>query len=452
MSDLNGQVIFASQPTVELLGYGSPEELCTKRTRDFVIEDEHPQLVANLSNLAEVGVRTRTEYTGVRKDGTPFPVEVSSALIRDASREPKAFMAVVRDITERKRAQDKLQESEERYRTLVEACPDAVVMTDLQGCIVFASRQAVELFGRGSAEELCGVEATSLIAQEDRPRAKGSIANLAQDGVHRNLEYTFSRKDGTRFPGELSSAVVRNSSGQPRALMAVGRDITRRKQAQAALARERRTLFHMLRASDHERQLISYDIHDGLAQQLAAAIMQFHAYDGLKKHDAEKAKTAYDAGVEMVRQAHGEARRLISGVRPPILDESGITAALAHLVHEHSTPTGPKVGFHSDLKVGRLTKVLENAIYRIAQEALANALQHSGSEHVQVTLIQDKNDLCLEVQDWGVGFDPESLDENRFGLEGIRERTRLLGGELAIESEAGKGTCIRVVLPILEQE
>ena len=90
----------------------------------------------------------------------------------------------------------------------------------------------------------------------------------------------------------------------------------------------------MLQASDHERQLIAYDIHDGLAQELAGAIMQFQIYDHAKEGDPDEAKKAFDGGVTLLRQSHFEARRLISGVRPPILDESGVMAAIAHLVHE----------------------------------------------------------------------------------------------------------------------
>lgn len=452
MSDLDGQVLFASQKAVEMLGFDSPEELCARNTRDFVIGEERPQLATNLSNLAQVGVRRHTEYTGVRKDGTRFPVEVFSAMIRDATGKPKAVMAVVRDITERKRAQEALQESEERYRTLVEACPDAVIMTDLDGCVVFASRQAVELFGADSAEELCGLQPSSFFAHEEHERAKQSIRRLVHEGVHRNLEFTFVRRDGTRFLGELSSAVVRDSSGRPRALMAVGRDITERRQAQEALERERRTLLHMLRASDHERQVIAYDIHDGLAQQLAAAIMQFQSHESLKHQHPRKAKTAQDAGIQMLQQAHFEARRLISGVRPPILDESGIAAAIAHLIHDQRTWKGPKIELRSEMEVDRLPPILEDAIYRIVQESLANARKHSQSQKVRVSLVQEGDLLHLEVQDWGVGFDPESVDENRFGLAGIRERTRLLGGSCSIESGPGKGTCVRVTLPILEQE
>lgn len=96
----------------------------------------------------------------------------------------------------------------------------------------------------------------------------------------------------------------------------------------------------MLRASDHERQLIAYDIHDGLAQQLAGAIMQFQTYGHLKRTRPKEAAKAFDAGTTMLHQGHSEARRLISGVRPPILDESGVVAAIAHLVNDQGFKGG----------------------------------------------------------------------------------------------------------------
>jgi len=230
----------------------------------------------------------------------------------------------------------------------------------------------------------------------------------------------------------------------------LGREVEERRRAEEALQRERQTLFHLLQASDHERQLIAYDIHDGLAQLLAAAIMQLESYQHRRDGQPAEAETAFDAGVQMVRKAHAEARRLTSGVRPPILDESGLVAAVAHLVHDQRASAGLRIEYHSAVEAGRLTPSLENAVYRIAQEALANACSHSQSKKVRIALVEDGRRLRLEVQDWGIGFDPHALSEDCFGLDGIRERTRLLGGELSIDSQPGKGTLIRVVVPILE--
>ena len=103
------------------------------------------------------------------------------------------------------------------------------------------------------------------------------------------------------------------------------------------------------------------------------------------------------------------------------------------------------------MQFGKLPPILENALYRIAQEALTNACKHSKSKKVMVTMAQEGQDVRLEVRDWGIGFDPESVEKGHFGLEGIRQRVRLLGGRLTIESKPGSGTLVQVVVPILEK-
>ena len=217
------------------------------------------------------------------------------------------------------------------------------------------------------------------------------------------------------------------------------------------MAKERQSLWNMLQASDHERQIISYEIHDGLAQYLAAAGMQFQAYDSLRENLPNEAEKAYATAVELVRQAHAESRRLINEVRPPVIDEIGLETAISHLVHEQRKRGGPKIECHSDVQFGRLLPILENALYRITQEALTNACKHSKSKKVTVTMTQEGPDVRLEVRDWGIGFDPQSGKEGRFGLEGIRQRVRLLGGRLAIESRPDSGTLVQVVAPIVEK-
>ena len=243
--------------------------------------------------------------------------------------------------------------------------------------------------------------------------------------------------------------MIRDEGGNPFRIAVVISDITERKRAEEALRTEHRTLKHLLQSSDHERQLIAYEIHDGLAQYLAGALMQFDVYAHLKETKPKDAAKAYDAGVTMLRQGHFEARRLISGLRPPILDEEGIVAAIAHLVGEVRRKKGPKIEYRSRVEFQRLAPILENAVYRIAQEALTNACKHSQSKTVRITLAQHGDRLRIEVHDRGVGFRPEDIKEGQFGLAGIRERARLLGGKATVESKVGKGTRVVVELPIV---
>ena len=215
------------------------------------------------------------------------------------------------------------------------------------------------------------------------------------------------------------------------------------------MQREHRTIKHLLESSDRERQVIAYEIHDGLAQYLTGAIMQFQTYEHAKDAAPEEADAAFAAGMAMLRQSHAEARRLISGVRPPILDEEGIVAAVNHLVQEQHQRGGPAIEFNSQVEFSRLAPIMENAVYRIVQEGLTNACRHSQSDKVWVELVQQGEQLRIEIRDRGAGFDLNDVAEGRFGLHGMRERVRLLDGSAKIESAPGKGTRVVVELPVV---
>jgi PAS domain S-box-containing protein len=308
------------------------------------------------------------------------------------------------------------------------------------------------MYGTQRIEDLLGKDSVDFVAKEDRQRFLANLRRTVEEGITRDIEYLFLKKDNTSFPGEISTAVVKDGFGQPQALVAVLRDITERQKAQEALERERQSLWSMLQASDHERQIISYEIHDGLAQYLAAALMQFQVRDGLENDSPDEAKKADETARELVRQAHIESRRLISEVRPPVIDEDGIAMAISDLVCEQCQRGGPKVEFQSSALFGRLPSILENAIYRIAQEAIANACKYSQSKNVTVTLAREDHNVRLEVRDFGIGFIPEAVGDGHFGLEGIRQRVRLLGGRLTIESAPNCGTLIQVVVPIVQRQ
>ncbi len=230
------------------------------------------------------------------------------------------------------------------------------------------------------------------------------------------------------------------------------RDMSQRRQTVAAAERGRRSLMHLLQSSDRDRQRIAYEIHDGLAQQLAGAIMQFQTFEHLKELNPGAAANAYDAGITLLRQGHFETRRLIARIRPPILDELGIVEAVAHLVHEQSRESGPKIEFCSMVDFDRLLPVFEEAVYRVCQEGLANACRHSRSRRVRIRLWQRGDRVRIEVRDWGTGFDAGVVPGNGFGLEGIRQRARLLGGKCSIRSASRKGTRVRVELPVVKRQ
>lgn len=226
-------------------------------------------------------------------------------------------------------------------------------------------------------------------------------------------------------------------------------DITERKEAEQQALREQQLLRQLLDLHERERKVIAYEIHDGLAQQLTGALFTFQALGQIRDKASAEAQSLLNSGLQLLTDGIAETRRLISGLRPPILDESGVAVAIEYLVADFEKRLGIPIDFSCDVRFLRLASPLENAIFRMVQEALTNATRYSQSPKIEVRLEQHDSQIVLEVQDWGVGFDPDDVEEEHFGLRGIRERARLLGGTAKIHSAPGKGTQIRVELPLI---
>ena len=370
-------------------------------------------------------------------------------LERTASLE-EANANLQREIEERWRTMEALRQSEAKYRALIESSPDAIAMIDLQGKILFASQRAAEQHGVEHPEDLIGHEAIEFVAPSDRTRFLINAARLAEEGVLRESEYKGLRRDGREFHAEISSSVIRDANGYPEALMGIYRDISERKRNEQKLKRERRAYHRMMLAGDHERRLITYEIHDGAAQHLAAAVLNLNS---LALHPANRSvvedKVFRDA-LASLQNASAELRRIMNRLRTPVLDKFGLVDAIAEVAAQMSDAAeAPHIDYDHAVQFQRLEPTLENALFRVAQEAITNACRHSRSKTVRIRLVQQGEQATLEVRDWGCGFDTESIAENRFGLEGIRERTRLLGGKLRIRSQPGKGTLIRLTFPVI---
>ena len=448
----DGVITKANRAVCRMIGY-TEEELVGRHVRDLAHPEDRDLSGPLVKRLLAGEIPSFTlERRYLRKGGQPFWAQATTAAIQGPDGKVAFALGVVEDIDHRKRAVKALRQSERRFRNYFEQGLIGMAVTSVDKRWLEVNDRLCEIMGY-SREELLQKTWPDLTYPDDlEPNIQLLNRLLAGEIEHFTLNKRYLKKDGSIVHATIHTRAFRKDDGTIDHIVTLVEDITARRQAQAALERERRTLKHMLRASDHERQLIAYDIHDGLAQELAGALMQFEFFDHLKEANSEQATDAFHAAMTMLRQGHMEARRLISGVRPPILDESGVVAAIAHLVYDPTFAQGPKIDLRNRVTFGRLPSVLENVIYRIVQEGLTNARHHSKSDKVLVSLKQRGDRLRIEIRDWGVGFDPTVVQENRFGLEGIRERARLLGGKYSIKSKPGKGTSIVVELSVVEQQ
>jgi PAS domain S-box-containing protein len=292
-------------------------------------------------------------------------------------------------------------------------------------------------------EDLVGHSLVRFTTPESTERLMHALADVFRTGSEQTLETTVQLPNGHRnhFTIRLGPIV---REGRTVAAIGIAESIRSLKQSEQALDRERAMLRRLIDIQERERQLVSYEIHDGLAQYIAGAIMHLEAH--LHTHDGGEPRELVE-GMRLLRAAAEESRRLIGGLRPPALDELGIVEAIESLVTDARLEI-PEVSFTHALPGGRLPAAVETTIFRLVQESLNNARRHAEARSASVVLERTSAGVHVRVSDDGRGFDPAKVSDDRFGLEGVRQRCRLAGVEPRIESAPGRGTTIDVVLPV----
>jgi PAS domain S-box-containing protein len=220
--------------------------------------------------------------------------------------------------------------------------------------------------------------------------------------------------------------------------------IAEREAAVRKLRAEERLSRRLLELQEQERKLVAYEIHDGLLQSVVGAQLMVAA----AKESATPDVALLEQAWKLLSEAIAEGRRLIGDLRPLVIDEFGLVEAIAYAATEAGRRSTCQFEVTADVEFLRLPPLLETALFRIAQEALHNIVRHSQARHALVRLKQRGQQLEMEVTDDGVGFDPDQDFEEHFGLEGIAKRARIFGGHCEITSAPGKGSRIRVEIPL----
>ncbi len=332
---------------------------------------------------------------------------------------------------------------------LIQVAPIGIHHCDTEGRITFVN-QFQEAITGFTAKELVGTYVVDRMAPgPERDFFSSYLKYLASEQPTPTPYFAKNiRKNGEFFEARVDWNYIRNSQGEVTGFVSVVSDVTEQRRIEA-LQHEHRVLRKMLAAQDRERKLVAYEIHDDLAQKLVGAVMQFEAFEQLRDGDPRQASDCFSAGFHLLRKSLSETRRLIAGLRPLVLDESGVLAAIGQLIRDVENQGDLEVEFHSDVKFKRLQPLVENAIFRIVQESLTNIQHHSQSGTALVKIAQDGDRVRITIQDRGIGFDLSRVKEKCFGLEGIRERARVLGGWATIDSAPGQGSRIVVDLPVV---
>ncbi len=342
--------------------------------------------------------------------------------------------------------QRQLQESLERFRRLTENTFDLICEIDQHGTYLYLSPNHQQVLG-WDIDAMVGKNALDQVHPDQRHLAEEALNRAVREGSG-VAEFQIRTAEGEWRWFESIGRAYKTADGETRFVL-ISRDTTARREAEERLQREREFQRRLVILQDADRRLMAYEIHDGLVQDLYGAQLFLESIPDRERLGPEDAQ-AFVSALHLIRGAVENARRLIYGLRPPILDEQGIVAALEHLANDVQQTWGINVKLRTDVRFKRLTPTVENAVYRIVQEGLNNIIKHSGADEASVSLRQDDTFLEIIVEDSGKGFDPQTVSERQYGLSGIRERARLLGGTAEIKSCPGKGTRIYVRLPLAE--
>lgn len=384
------------------------------------------------------------ETVRLTKQGRRLDVSLTLSPIRDSAGKVVGISKIARDITEQKRAEQSLRESEERFRRVANTAPVLIWMsgpdklcTYFNGpWLSFTGRSFQQEFGNGWAE---GVH------PDDLEGCWKTYEGAFDKREPFQMEYRLRRHDG-EYRWIFDHGVPRfNSDGSFAGYIGSCIDNTERRLAQELLSRMSRKL---IEAHEEERTWIARELHDDINQKIA--LLAVHL-DQIKQELSPRPAIGQEFEDVCARVAEiGSAVQALSHrLHSSKLEYLGISTAAASFCRELAQKHRVQVDFRSGAIPTEIPKETALCLFRVLQEALQNAMKHSGTQHFEVSLIGRPNIIELTVRDWGIGFSPEQATQKYgLGLTSMRERLRLVDGELFIDSPDGGGTSIRATVPL----
>lgn len=420
--------------------------------------EEHPQiftpeswerLKTGVENALATGTPYELDLELVRLDGSQGWLIGRGEPLRDARGHIAQLRGTVQDITDRKRTEESLRESEERFRTIFENAGVGMALVDLEGHPLKTNPALRQMLGYRE-EEFSRMVFTEFTYPDDQEldwKLYGELAAGKRDKYE--IEKRYLKKGGGVVWGLLVVSLIKDPHGRPVYCVGMVEDITERKRAEEELQRS----FHQLRAlaarlqsiREEERKKVAREIHDQLGQALTAIKIDLSA---LVRDLAADKKQRSQSVLNLIDQTIQSVRRISTELRPGILDDLGLVAAVEWAAEEFESRTGTKCRLELPEDELAVDSEQATAIFRIFQETLTNVARHSQANQVIIRLAPENGDLTLQVSDNGKGVSEGQISgRGSLGILGMRERTILLGGELTIGGAPGQGTTVKVRIP-----
>jgi PAS domain S-box-containing protein len=442
LKDSEGRYRFVNDRFLQRLGLRRDQVIGRNDAQLFSREQARAFAARDAEVLAQ-GLPVQYEESTQYVEGERFSV-VSKFPVFDAGGTVVGVGAVATDITERRSAEQALR----AQRTLL---AEAQKLAGL-GCWewdpgsgrVTWSDEMYAIYGVEPGKFRPSFEGyLERIHPEDRARAAATVALALMDNRAFSMDERILRPDGEMRQLRSHGEVVRDENGRPIKMVGACMDVTEQRMSEAALRALTRRL---VQAEETERRRIARELHDRVGQNLSALninldLLLGHLKDGALRRRLEDSLKLVDGTLQSIEN-------VMADLRPALLDEYGLAAALAWYGEEYSQRTGIRVGVQAGEAGASLRPEAAVALFRIAQEALNNAAKHSSAKRITVGLEERAGELVLSVIDDGNGFDPANAPRGRWGMTTMRERAEAAGGRLSIESSLGNGTTVRASVPL----
>jgi len=421
----------------------------------FTHDEQMRQFGNSDSPVRQMG--ERRQVVGLLPDGSEFPAEASILQLEVSGK--RFFTVILRDISERKRAYEALRESQTLLEMILDSIPQGVFWKDRNSVYLGANRVTREAVGLDNPESIVGLtnfQLPSATPEEAKYFTLKDREVMDSNQPQFGIVETITRSDGSIIWLETNKLPMHDAEGHVIGILGTSQDITERKRADDELraSRERLQVLsrQLLNAQEAERRHIARELHDQIGQSLTAIKLNLKMLQP-SAHETPTHTILHET-IAVVDQTLEQVRTLSLELRPSMLDDLGLAAALRWYLDRQAQRAGFSVQFASELSGGDVSKEIETTCFRVAQEIVTNIARHARAQNVRVELRRLDTELELFIQDDGVGFDltaarEQAPHETSLGLLGMQERLLIVGGRLDIQTAPSRGTEVHVRFPLM---